>query len=258
METVSRALKLLKYIANQPMRVQEVADKLSVHKSTASRLISTLHKENFIRQNSNQQYELGFAVFELAHMLNDSLDLRLAAAQYLKNLNLKTNETIHLAVLDSGEVVYLDKKDSTRLVRMFSRVGKRAQPYCTGVGKALLAFLGEDELKKALNGISFKRFTERTIVTRDGLLKELAEIRRTGVAWDRGEHEPDIYCIAAPVFGFNHKVIASISISIMIKYTSIEDLSNFEKDLLEAAAFLSRDMGYVAEYPSLQQSVKER
>ncbi|MEW5786101.1 MAG: IclR family transcriptional regulator [Bacillota bacterium] len=251
METVSRALKLLKLIAEKPMRVHEVAEKLGVHKSSASRLISALYKENFIRQNSNQQYELGFAVFELAHVMNSSLDLRVAAAQYLKNLNSKTNETIHLAVLDCGEVVYLDKKDSTRLVRMFSQIGKRAQPYCTGVGKALLAFLDQDELKKVLDSISFNRYTERTITARENLLTELHEIRKTGIAWDRGEHEPDIYCIAAPIFGFNQKVIASISISIMIKYSSIDELCRFDKDLLEAAASLSRDMGYAAQYPPL-------
>lgn len=257
METVTRALKLLKLISEQPMRVHEVAEKLEVHKSTASRLISTLHKENFIRQNTNQQYELGFAVFEMAHLMNNNLDLRSSAAPYLKNLNTLTNETIHLAVLDSGEVVYLDKKDSTRVVRMFSQIGKRAQPYCTGVGKALLAFLGEDELNKALDSITFKRYTERTLVSREALQRELDEIRKTGISWDRGEHESDIYCIAAPIFGFNQKVIASISISIMIKYTSIDELSKFMGDLSEAAAALSRDMGFAAANPPFLQSAKE-
>ena len=257
METVSRALKLLKLISEQPIRVHEVAEKLGVHKSTASRLISTLHKENFIRQNSNQRYELGFAVFEMAHLMSNSLDLRSAAAPYLKNLNSISNETIHLAILDSGEVVYLDKKDSTRAVRMFSQIGKRAQPYCTGVGKALLAFLDEDELHIVLDGITFKQYTEHTLVSREALQRELGEIRKTGIAWDRGEHEPDIYCIAAPIFGFNQKVIASISISVMIKYTTIDELSKFLVTLSEAAAALSRDMGFAAVYPSFLRTIKE-
>ncbi len=245
METVSRALKLLKVIATRPMRVQEVAVILNVHKSSASRLLSVLQENNFVRLNREKKYELGYAVFELAYILKENLDLRVVARPYLEAINATTNETVHLAILDGAEVVYIDKIDSNRLIRMYSRTGRRASSHCTGVGKAILAFLPPKQLNKLLDKMELKKYTSNTIITKEALQTELKEIRKNSLAWDREEHEEDIYCIAAPIFDFNKRVIGSISISITIKYTSVEKLVSYEAELKKSAENISREMGYV-------------
>lgn len=250
-ETVARALELLKLLVNNPLRVQEVADQLGIHKSTASRLLSTLQEAGFVRLNHDRKYELGYAVFELAHALSENMDLRKLARPHLEVLNKDTNETVHLAVLDGGEIIYIDKIDTSRPLRMYSRIGKRAHAYCTGVGKALLAYLPTEELESVLANISFKRFTDRTIVDKTQMYSELKKIRSNGIAWDRGEHEEKIYCIAAPIFDFNDRVVASISISSTITYTPEEVLAGYSGKLLDAAEAISRAMGYTGNWPPL-------
>jgi IclR family KDG regulon transcriptional repressor len=248
MKTISRALKLLKIIAGQPLRVQEVADEMDIHKSSASRLLSTLQKENFVQLNDERRYELGYAVFELAHIFRDSLDLRKVARPYLEKINNLTCETIHLAVPDDHEVVYIDKLDAKRSVRMRSLVGKRAKLYCTGVGKAILAFLPDEAKNNILDKVNLVKYTDNTITSKDNLVKELTGIHDHYLAWDNGEHEEDIYCIAAPIFDFSNKVIASISVSASIKYTPVSTLALYQTPLRENAMLISRKLGYTGDY----------
>jgi IclR family KDG regulon transcriptional repressor len=245
MKTISRALKLLKIIAGQPLRVQEVADEMDIHKSSASRLLSTLQKENFVQLNDERRYELGYAVFELAHIFRDSLDLRKVARPYLEKINNLTCETIHLAVPDHHEVVYIDKLDAKRSIRMYSLVGKRANFHCTGVGKAILAFLSDEMRNEIIDKMDLVKYTDNSITSKESLYRELKEIQDNYLAWDRGEHEEDIYCIAAPIFDFSKKVIASISVSVTIKYTPVEKLASYEDLLKEAALIISKNLGYV-------------
>ncbi|WP_052216948.1 IclR family transcriptional regulator [Thermincola ferriacetica] len=248
-DTVARALCLLKLLAISPLRVQEAAEKLGIHKSSASRLLSTMRDHNFVRLNSNGKYELGYAVFEMAHALSEGMDVRKIGRPFLEQLNKTSNETVHLAVLDGIEIVYLDKIDTSRPIRMYSRIGKRAHVYCTGVGKALLAYLPDEKIDQILAQIKMKSFTARTIVDREHMMNEIREIRVNGIAWDRGEHEDDIYCMAAPVFDFTNKVIASISISATITYTPEEELAKYAGLLSQTAEAFSRAMGYVGDWP---------
>lgn len=249
LETVVRALRLLRLLAKKPLCVQEVAEQLEVHKSTASRLLSSLRKERFVRLNAERKYELGYAVFELANALCENMDILKMARPYLEEMHRKTNETVHLAVIDGTDVIYLDKIDTARAIRMYSRVGKRAHAYCTGVGKVLLAYLPPSKLNKILSQISFKPLTKNTIVDVNQMTSELQEIRSHGLAWDHGEHEEGIYCIAAPVLGFNDQVIAAISISITTNYTSVDLLASYSDLLTETAKGISKLMGYVGDWP---------
>jgi DNA-binding IclR family transcriptional regulator len=249
METVTRALEILKSLATGPLRVQDIVDRLGVHKSTASRLLATLRQHGFVRLNNRREYELGYAVFELAHALREMLDVRTVARPHLEALWEIIGETIHLAVLDGTEIVYLDKIDSRHPVRMYSRVGKRASSYCTGVGKAILAYLPPKELEQTLKAISFKRFTERTITDPMQLAEELAQVRSCGIAWDRGEHEPEIYCIGAPIFDFSDQVVAGISISVTTSRNPVEVLDGYKELLSKTAQAVSRDLGYVKAWP---------
>lgn len=249
METVIRALKVLKSLANKPLSVQEVADVMEVHKSTASRLLSSLKKEKFVHLNSNGKYQLGYAIFELSHAWSSNQDVISISAPYLKMLNKETNETIHLAILDEWQIVYINKIDSSKAIKMNSTIGKRAPAYCTGIGKAILAFNSKDQKKTTIKKTEFIRYTDNTITDENKLNSNLDKVVEDGIAWDLGEHEEEIICIAAPIFDRSNEVIAGISISATKVYTSEEVMRSYKGLLLSTCKDISKLLGYTGHWP---------
>ena len=124
-----------------------------------------------------------------------------------------SGETVHLAQLDNGQVLYVDKRNAARPVDMFSQAGKIGPAYCTGVGKAMLAFLEPGALEAALDRQAFHRFTPATLTDPDALRAELAAIRAAGLSFDREEHEPGIICVAAPILTARGRALGALSIT---------------------------------------------
>jgi len=141
------------------------------------------------------------------------MDLVKEATPYLKELVNQCNETVHLGVLEEGEVLYIAKEESSQTIRMISYVGRRAPLHCTALGKVLLAYLAEEKRKKILGQKELLRFTKKTITDRKELEKELNKVKKQGFALDREENEKDVRCIAAPIKSYQGGVIAAISIS---------------------------------------------
>jgi len=123
------------------------------------------------------------------------IDLVREATPYLKELVNQCNETAHLGVLEEGEVLYLAKVESSQTIRMCSYVGKRAPLHCTALGKVLLAYLPEEEIKKILDKRELPRLTEKTITDKKELEKELNKVKEQGFALDIGENEKVVLCI---------------------------------------------------------------
>ncbi len=140
-------------------------------------------------------------------------EFRAVAAPFLEALHRQTGETVHLGVLRGREIIYLDKVESRQAVRMNSQIGNASPAYCTGVGKAALSALETGALEAILDGLEFRRFTPQTIADRASLLVELAEIRESGIAFDREEHEPGIRCVAAPVVDPGRALVAGVSVT---------------------------------------------
>ena len=138
---------------------------------------------------------------------------RLIAEPHLRRLHEQTAETVHLGVLQGVEVIYLDKVESRQAVRMHSQIGNASPVFCTGVGKAALAALADPELERRIEAIAFRRYTDSTLPDGGALRAEIAEIRKSGVAFDRQEHEPGIHCVAAPIHSRDREFAAGISIT---------------------------------------------
>jgi IclR family acetate operon transcriptional repressor len=155
---------------------------------------------------------LGMRLFELGQLVPRQRGLLEAAAPFLADLFEATHETVHLAVPDGAEVVYVQKLDGRRGPKVSSRVGGRMPAHCTGVGKALLAFGTAERLETVLDA-GLSRLTPRTIIAPGLLLAELAAIRERGVALEREESSVGITCVAAPVFDADGTAIAAISIT---------------------------------------------
>ena len=185
-QSVERALQLLDELGSGPKRLGPLAEKLGVHKSTALRLLQTLERKGFVRrQGEAPDFALGLHLVELSGSLLASLDVRQVASDPIKRLGALTGETVHLAIRDCAEVVYVDKVESTHPVRMYSRVGARAAAYCTGVGKILLAYTPTQDWPD----MEMRRFTANTITTKAGLVAASREILARGWGRDEQEHE---------------------------------------------------------------------
>ena len=167
---------------------------------------------------------------------------RTVAEPHLRQLHEQTGETVHLGVLKGLDVIYLDKVESRQAVRMHSQIGNASPAYCTGVGKAALAALPDMELDKLISTISFRRHTEHTLTSLEALRGEIAEIRQTGIAFDRQEHEPGIHCIAAPIHSRDRDFVAGISTTAPAYRISIEQLTEWAPLVRAAAGAIMEDM----------------
>ena len=242
--TVDKALRILELLGHGELRLVDLSSKLGEHKSTVQRLLSTLQARGFVRQDeSTKRYSLGLRVLQLASLALADMDLREAALEEMQRLGDLTQETIHLGVYDEPHVVYIDKIESTFPIRMYSRVGARAESYCTGVGKALIAFLTDYELERYLRKVSFMRFTPRTITTAEGLREEVARIRAQGYALDLQEHEEGVRCAAAPIFGLDGRVAGAISVAAPAFRKSESDIKELAPAVVETARQISSNLG---------------
>jgi len=194
--------------------IAEVSRQLGVHRSTASRLAATLAMAGYLEPAGEQgRYRLAAKLSTLGEIAAAGNELRQAALPPLRELVSLLGETGHLGILDGADAVTVAVVDGWQTVRMHSWVGKRSPAHCSSMGKALLAGLGPADLTARYPGPVLPARTANTITSRDELDTCLAEARERGYATDREELEPHLCCVAAPVYGRDGTVVASVSVS---------------------------------------------
>ncbi len=191
--------------------IREIARRANLAPSTAHRLIAELVEIGYLERVDNGTLRLGLSLFELGHLVPQQRNLREMALPLMEDLRYATRQTVHLAVRDETEVVYVEilGNQGTDLP---SRVGGRMPAYCTGVGKAILAFSDPQVVQAVINQGLLKR-TEHTITDANHLLRELAEIRLRGVAFDREESAIGVMCAASPIKSRNLPATSAISVT---------------------------------------------
>ncbi|MFH8365904.1 IclR family transcriptional regulator [Streptomyces sp. NPDC018031] len=223
-QTVDRALTILPLLAEGPANLEQVATRLGVHKSTASRLLRTLHEHGMVYRQEDQRYRLGTRLFALAQRAMEGIDVREIAHPHLVELNERCGHTVHLAVHEEDEVLYIDKVDSRYPVRMYSRIGKPVAITVAAVAKLLLADLPEVERRQVAERLDYPAYTPRSTPGAAAYLKELAQVREQGWATDLGGHEESINCVAAPVRGVDGRAVAALSVSAPNVVVTAEEL----------------------------------
>jgi DNA-binding IclR family transcriptional regulator len=207
-------LELLAAAAPAGLSVSQIAERAQLNRVTAHRILAAYKAHGFVRQDgSGEPYRLGFKLVELAQSVLSESDLVRLAQPVLDELVEQAGETCHLAVLDGAEAVYVAKVESSHAVRLVSRVGLRLPLYCTGLGKALLAWMDEPRAARLIDQQSFERRTNHTIVSRPALLAALQETRERGYALDLGENEVGVRCVAAAVRDREGRPVAAVSVS---------------------------------------------
>jgi DNA-binding IclR family transcriptional regulator len=245
-QSVDRTLDVLESLASRrgATGISELSGLVGLHVSTVHRLLATLVDRGYVRQDpDSSRYHLGSRIFTLASAADLHLDLRLVARPYLERMMRASGETANLVTSSENEVVYLDQVASMHLVKMFTAPGLRAPLYCTGTGKAMLAFRN-GEFAEPILAAPMRRFTPRTIVTRPALEAELGAIRKRGYSVDNEEMEEGVRCLAVPIFDRRHECVGAMSVSGPTTRMTTERVAKLAPVAVAIADELSRQLGY--------------
>ncbi|TVT52440.1 IclR family transcriptional regulator [Amycolatopsis rhizosphaerae] len=244
---VVRAADILELFlgAETALSAAEITARLGLPRSTTHELLTTLVARRYLDRLTGEEttYRLGPKLLELGSRYQERLEFAAEADAVARSVAARCGETVHVAVLDGLDVVYISKADSTHSVRLISEVGRRLPAHCTAVGKALLAGLPTEELAERLHGHRLTALTGRSITSRAALLPELDRVRADGVAHERGESNPDAGCVAAPVPDARGRWVAAMSISIPTSRHSEAAWRDWERLVREGAAELSARLG---------------
>jgi IclR family KDG regulon transcriptional repressor len=215
-QSLERAIAILKsFSIEKPERaVGELSRELGLHKSTVSRLMTTLARGGLLARNpETRRYRLGIDLIGLAAQVVSYMDVREVARPFLREMAEDCQESVNLAVLDAGQVVNLEQfVPPLRQVKNIGRVGRRMSAHCTAAGKVLLAYLAEDELDHIWPA-ELERFTPHTIIDPEDFRQELVRVRKQGYATAQEELEEGLNTVAAPIHDHTGYVIAAVSVA---------------------------------------------
>ena len=246
-KSLDRALDILERIIehNKPLGITEISEGTDLHKSTVYRLVDTLCYRGYLTHDSETgKYKIGMKFFELGSRVINNLDLRTQAKPYLYELEDKTGETVHLGVLEETEMIYIDKVESRKTIRMESQVGKRVHTHNTALGKVTLAHLPEEDVEYIIDKAGLPKYTENTITDEEELKSELEKVHDQGFAVDDEESEKGIRCIAGPIFGHDGEILAAFSISGPANRMTEAKIDDIQVIVQEYSLRISRAFGY--------------
>lgn len=241
--SVARALTLLDALADNEdgLGVNELARRIGVNASTASRLLATLEAGGIVERAPGGPYRLGLKLVALADRVLAHLDVRERARPWLAWLVEETGETATLSLPGAGEAITVDFVPSASSVVSMARVGRASVPHATAAGKVMLAFGAGDAI--SVERTVLVAYTERTITDPRALVEELEAVRRSGVAEAVGEREPDLNALAAPVLGRGGELVAILGLQGPAARLPANKLRALQAPLRRAAAELSRGLG---------------
>jgi DNA-binding IclR family transcriptional regulator len=240
-QTLFRGLDVIELVAEGPITLGDLADRLGLTRSTTHRLASALADRRYLTFVPRSGYSLGPKLLELGFRVRDELDLPRIASPQLERLALLTEDTVHLGVLDRGQVLYLDKIAGKRRINISSRVGELQPVSSTGLGKALI--LDHDEDSWA-NFFRSENGGQRTPNALQDWLARMRNYAQAGYAFDLEENEDQVRCVAAPVRDVAGNITAAISVSSAAQYMNDQRMQGLTKDVAETARRISEDLGW--------------
>ncbi len=218
-----------------------LAKSLGLTRSTTYRLLSALVRAGYLKHEPRGGYRLGPQLIRLGFKAYSQLHLPTVARPHLEMLRDLTSETVHLAVLEGSEVVYIDKVAGSRELQLASQIGSRFPAQSTALGKAILAWLPEEQVRSIF--VPGLKRTERTIADWTSFSEELRKTRERGYALDLEENEPGVRCVAAPIWGAKGEPVAAVSISTATIYLDENRIAPVALTVRQVAEAISRELG---------------
>jgi IclR family transcriptional regulator, KDG regulon repressor len=250
-QSIERVASILELVGqnSQGMGIRDLSSILKLPKGTVHRLLSSLAYMGYIRQDpDSKNYFLGLKLLELGNMVTNQLDLIRIAKPVLRRLAEDSGETVHMAILEQNEIVYIDKIESQMNVgglKMSSRVGSRTPANSCAVGKVLLAYSSTDNINRLIQQKGLSRRTQNSITDPALFREHLTLVRKQEYAIDDEENEPGIRCVAAPIFGDKGSAVSAISVSGPAFRVTMELIrETLRKEVMGAASEISQLLGY--------------
>lgn len=246
--SLQRALAILNTFSmtSPALTLRELSERLVLHRSTVYRLAVNLVAAGVLKyDDTTRKYSLGLRLFELGAVVVNDMNLPIKARPYLVELRNRTDETVHLGILDGTDVVYVEKFESSHSLKLSGLYGSRRPLYATALGRVLLAGLPPEEARARVlaSGPLVKR-TPHTVNDIDSVMRKVQQVREQGYSYDDQETEIGLRCIAAPVRDFSGAVVAAVGISGPAFRIHKDRLIAFRQAVEEAAAAISQEIGY--------------
>ncbi len=245
-QSLGRAFAILEEVARhrEGIGLADLSKLVGLHNSTTFHLAKTMVSLGYIRQEKDsKRYRVGRPLFVLAASALDEIEMINVATPVLEDLSRETGESSHFAVRMGDTVVVIARTSGPGAFQLTDRVGVVRPAHCTALGKVILASLRQDQLERFLERVELKPSTEKSITEIPKLLREIAEIRRSGIAYDDGEFNLEVRCVAVPVKDFTGQIIGALGISGPIWRLSNQALQARAKIVQAAANRLSAKFG---------------
>lgn len=242
---VERALNILEAAADrrEGLTNSEISHKLAIPKSSASYILRALERRGYLRRDApSGRYRLGLKILSLGGNARANLDLAEVALPFMQALQERIHLTVHLAVLDQGEAVYIEKVEAPGFFKVNTWVGRRMYLHSTSVGKCLIAGLPKQEVESLLHQQGLKKRTPRTITSLTRLLAELQLVHAQGYAMDDEENSVGARCVAVPIHDANGRAIAALGVSGTLTQMDEANLPRILEALKETVRRVSRQM----------------
>jgi len=252
---IERALSVLEFLANSKsgFSTSEISRRLGLPKSSTYLIVETLERRGFLQKNRrNGRYSFGLKLITLSRHAIENLDLREEAKPFLRSLMQQTQLIAHMAVLDGCEAMIIEKAEAPGTGRQTSFVGRRLDVHSTAVGKALIAFISDEELEIIAKLKGFPRRNENTITSLIALKRELTQVRSLGYSVDDEEDEIGARCIGAAVFDSNSSILAAISVAGTLAQIPDERVPELAMLVKRTAAQLSSHLGNIGKRSSIE------
>lgn len=247
--SVERALDILEFVAaaERGQTNSDISRRLSIPKSSASYLLRTLESRGYLRRDTESgRYRIGVKLLGLGQSAMTGLDLHRLAGPVLRELVESTGLTGHVAILDHGRAVYIDRAEKPGFIRINTWVGRELTVHSTSVGKVLVSDIPLAELDRILERDGLEKLTPETITSRSALLEELEHVRSHGYAVDNEENNLGVRCVAVPIFDQDGRVRAALGLSGATSQVTEEAVATIAGTLKEAAGRISSQIGYAA------------
>jgi DNA-binding IclR family transcriptional regulator len=245
---LERGLLILEFLAQsrRGVTLSQLTRKLQLPRSTGHALLLTYQRTGYVQRcEKTGRYCLGFRLQALANLALGGTSLRTQAAPYLRQLMTDTGLAVHLAVMEDGEAIVIDRIEAPGTLHLATWIGKRMGLHCTALGKALISEFPPDMLDELIRKQGLMRHNENTIASRRALRLACENVQKLGYAIDDEEEEIGVRCIGAPVRDSSGEVVAAISIS--GTKAQLEKIPAKAAQVMNAAAALSRQIGAVSE-----------
>ena len=249
-QSIARAFAIAEEIARnrEGIGLAELSKRVGLHNSTAFHLVKTMVQLGYVSQLADsRKYRIGRRMFTLAAGALDEIELVNVATPVLEKLTADTGEYSHFAIRSGEQIVVVAKTAGTGIFQLVDRTGAVRPAHATALGKVLLAALAPPQLARYMETCDLHRYTAKTIVEREALLREIEEVKRKGIAFDDGEFDAEARCVAVPVRDFTGRVAGAIGMSGPMWRFSLQALQEKSKYVREAAVALSAELGFHAE-----------